>query len=128
MGKVVIGRVKGSMWYNGTKITGVDTTPTVFPQSEVEYAYIGDMYFNAYTGNTYTCTKSGEPNVAEWSYQTNLHNLHGIEIMWEGDRPILIWNSDYVFDEGDVEAVTEEEYDEIIDEVFEDVDEEEQDG
>ena len=46
------GRVKGSMWYAGTAITGVETGH----YETGLYAYSGDFYLNTNNRNVYECT------------------------------------------------------------------------
>lgn len=72
-----IGRVRGSMWYTGSQITGNNTNPTVFPDSGVSYAYVGDHYLHlnpngADHGKVYECVAAGDPTTAKWSYIRNL--------------------------------------------------------
>lgn len=63
-----LGRVRGSMWYAGTGITGTSTTPIVFSDSGVTKAYTLDKYLNTDTGNVYECVTAGEADTAEWVY------------------------------------------------------------
>lgn len=77
MGTLNLGRVRGSMWYAGTGITGTSTTGTVFPASGVTTAYEGDMYLNTaaaseHTGNIYRCVLSGNADTAKWVYAGGL--------------------------------------------------------
>jgi len=66
-----------SQWYTGTAITGTSTAPTVFDDSGIENARIGDMYLNTSTQNTYRCTLGGGPDVAEWVYVSNIKGSAG---------------------------------------------------
>ena len=68
MGQTNLGRVRGSMWYAGTGITGTETTPTVYSDSGVTKAYTLDKYLNTDTGNVYECVTAGAANTAEWVY------------------------------------------------------------
>ena len=68
MGQTNLGRVRGSMWYAGTGITGTETTPTVYSDSGVTKAYTLDKYLNTDTGNVYECVTAGAANAAEWVY------------------------------------------------------------
>ena len=45
-----------AQWYSGTKITGTSTTATIFSDSGITAAKVGDMYLNTDTMNTYRCT------------------------------------------------------------------------
>lgn len=56
--------------YVGLNITGKVEVGTVFPNSEVAEAFMGDMYFNQSTYETYTCVVGGDPNTAMWLYKT----------------------------------------------------------
>ena len=42
-----------AQWYTGTKITGTSTTATIFSDSGITAAKVGDMYLNTTTQNTY---------------------------------------------------------------------------
>ena len=42
-----------AQWYSGTKITGTSTTATIFSDSGITAAKVGDMYLNTDTMNTY---------------------------------------------------------------------------
>lgn len=66
-----------SKWYAGTHITGTSTTETVFPQSEVDNAVVGDMYLNTSTNNVYQCTFAGVPAIAKWKYIANIEGAPG---------------------------------------------------
>lgn len=63
---------RGSLWYNGTGITGTSTTATVFSGSGVTAALVGDYYTNTGTGadrgRVYNCTVSGNASTAKWVY------------------------------------------------------------
>ena len=62
------GRVKGSMWYAGTAITGVETGH----YETGLYAYSGDFYLNTNNRNVYECTTGGDEDTAVWKYSTNI--------------------------------------------------------
>lgn len=68
MGQTNLGRVRGSMWYAGTGITGTETTPTVYSDSGVTKAYTLDKYLNTDTGNVYECVTAGAADTAAWVY------------------------------------------------------------
>ena len=73
MSTINLGRVRGTMWYTGSGITGTSTTPAVFSGSGVTQAYVGDMYMHTgatYKGNVYQCTTAGDASTAEWAYLT----------------------------------------------------------
>ena len=67
----------GAAWYSGTGITGTSTTPTVFKDSGVTDAKVGDMYLNTSTQNTYRCVVAGTAQVAKWVYASNIRGVHG---------------------------------------------------
>lgn len=58
----------GKRWYNGTKITGTDTTAKVFSGSGISSAGVGDYYYNTGTGGYYECTLAGNASTAKWKY------------------------------------------------------------
>lgn len=66
-----------AQWYSGTGITGTSTTATVFSNSGVSSAKVGDMYLNTSTQNTYRCTVAGAPSVAKWVYVSNIKGATG---------------------------------------------------
>lgn len=77
MGTLNIGKVRGNMWYVGDGITGSSTTPTVFSDSGVTKAYVGDMYLHLETadddnGHVYQCTLKGDASTAKWVYVGNI--------------------------------------------------------
>lgn len=59
---------RGSLWYNGTGITGVSKSPNAFPDSGVESALPGDCYLNTRNGYLYACVTGGDAATATWSY------------------------------------------------------------
>lgn len=72
-----IGRVRGSLWYVGSQITGNDTNGKVFPDSGVSYAYTNDHYLHLNPtgedhGKVYECIKEGDANTAVWAYIRSL--------------------------------------------------------
>lgn len=73
MGSLVLGKIRGNMWYVGDGITGSSTTPAVFPDSGVSKAYVGDMYLHLESadddnGHVYQCTLKGDAETAKWVY------------------------------------------------------------
>ena len=68
---------RGAVWYSGTAITGTSTTATVFSNSGISSAVVGDMYLNTSTGNTYRCTTAGNASTAKWVYVDNLTGPQG---------------------------------------------------
>ena len=62
----------GGRWYSGTAITGTSTTATVFSNSGISAAVVGDMYLNTSTYNTYRCTVAGAASAAKWVYVNNI--------------------------------------------------------
>lgn len=67
----------GSIWYTGTKITGTSTTATIFSDSGISSAKVGDMYLNTSTMNTYRCTLAGAASAAKWVYTGNIKGTTG---------------------------------------------------
>lgn len=67
----------GGRWYSGTKITGTSTTATIFADSGITSAVIGDMYLNTSTYNTYRCTVGGNASAAKWIYVNNIKGTTG---------------------------------------------------
>ncbi len=67
----------GGRWYSGTAITGTSTTATVFSNSGISAAVVGDMYLNTSTYNTYRCTTAGAASAAKWVYVNNIKGLKG---------------------------------------------------
>lgn len=67
----------GSKWYNGTRVTGTSTTPTIFNDSGVTSAAVNDQYLNTSTGNTYICTTGGAASAAKWKYTGNIKGVQG---------------------------------------------------
>jgi len=68
--------IGGSKWYTGTAITGVSTTPTVFSDTNIEYANVGDMYLNTDTQHTYECVVGGAAATATWKYSGSIFGTH----------------------------------------------------
>lgn len=62
-------KVRGSMWYFGTAITGTSTTPLAFPASGITSAIVGDIYLSIATYNLYSCTIYGNASTAKWEYK-----------------------------------------------------------
>ena len=69
--------VAGGKWYTGTGITGTSTTATVFNNSGVSYAYVGDMYLNTSTNYVYRCTVKGSADTAKWVYESDIEGVDG---------------------------------------------------
>lgn len=68
---------RGAVWYTGTAITGTSTTPTVFSNSGISAAIVGDMYLNTSTSYTYQCTVAGNASTAKWAYVESLKGATG---------------------------------------------------
>lgn len=66
----------GSMWYNGTKITGTSAAPSVF-ETDISLAHVGDLYLNIQSANVYWCAKEGNASTATWRYLCNIRGLTG---------------------------------------------------
>lgn len=69
--------IRGSLWYAGSKISGASQEPTIFPNSNIEFAEIEDQYLNTSSGNTYQCTFSGNSATAKWIYTGNIKGPTG---------------------------------------------------
>ena len=73
----------GSMWYYGDAITGNSTSGTVFAESGITSANMGDKYLNtssgADKGNVYTCAVAGDAETAQWVYIGNIEGPQGPE-------------------------------------------------
>lgn len=77
MNTLVIGKVRGNMWYVGDGVTGSSTTAAVFPESGVTEAYVGDLYLHLEpndddNGHVYQCTLKGNASTAKWVYVGNI--------------------------------------------------------
>ena len=68
----------GGRWYSGIAITGTSTTGTVFSNSGIGAAVVGDMYLNINTYNTYRCTTAGDASSAKWIYVNNIRGAQGV--------------------------------------------------
>lgn len=68
---------RGSQWYSGTLITGTSTTATIFSDSGITSALVGDQYLNTSTGYVYNCTVAGNAATAKWVYTTCLKGAKG---------------------------------------------------
>lgn len=77
--------VRGSKWYEGTAITGKSTTATVFSDSGITDALVGDCYLNTNTRFIYKCTTAGDASTAKWEYMTCLSFIDGDE--WDASTP-----------------------------------------
>lgn len=71
---------RGTMIYNGDKITGKSTTPKAF-ETGIARALKGDLYANVGmgddAGNIYECTEGGNAATALWKYKTNWRGATG---------------------------------------------------
>lgn len=70
---------RGSQWYSGTGITGTSTTATIFTNSGVSAALVGDYYLNTSTGYVYRCTVAGAASVAKWAYSGSIKGATGAQ-------------------------------------------------
>ncbi|MFR3727643.1 collagen-like protein [Lacrimispora sp.] len=74
---------RGSLWYNGTGITGTSTTATVFSGSGVTAALVNDYYQNtgagADRGRIYRCTVAGNASTAKWVYAGTILGPQGVQ-------------------------------------------------
>ena len=69
--------VRGSKWYNTDKITGESTSGTVFPESGIADAMVGDMALNPTTLNLYTCQTAGNAATAKWVFMACIKGPQG---------------------------------------------------
>lgn len=63
--------------YSGNKITGTSTTGTVFSNSGISAAVVGDLYINTDNYNLYKCTLAGNAATAKWAYVKSLYTPEG---------------------------------------------------
>lgn len=68
----------GSMWYNGTAITGTSSTAKVFATG-ITFAHVGDLYLNTKTSLVYWCAKEGNSTTATWRYLCSIKGAQGIQ-------------------------------------------------
>lgn len=68
----------GSMWYNGTAITGTSPTAAVFATG-ITFAHVGDLYLNTQTSLVYWCAKEGNATTATWRYLCSIKGAQGIQ-------------------------------------------------
>lgn len=94
---------RGSQWFYGTALTGTSTTPTVFAESGIELAIVGDVYRNTDTQETYQCVKSGSANNAQWVYTgslkypvTEVDGVYWVEAKRVYDRNLNLLSKIYV--------------------------------
>lgn len=77
----------------GNQIYGTPETGTVFENSGIEYAYVGDMYLNTDTGCLYKCVEEGNSSTAKWVYTGSISG--GDEIAIQDTEPtdpnIKLW-------------------------------------
>lgn len=72
MAKIDLGLIRGSMWYQGTKITGQNTEGVIFPETGISEALKGDKYQNSETNDLYECVKGGAADIAQWKWYGNI--------------------------------------------------------
>lgn len=63
---------RGGIWYQGTAITGVNTSGAIFSGSGITNAVIGDQYLNTETKDIYICVLGGNASAAKWAWISNL--------------------------------------------------------
>ena len=73
--------VRGITAFQGSAITGTNTTPTAYATG-IASALAGDLYLytgtdNTNIGNVYTCTQGGDASTALWAYATNWRGAPG---------------------------------------------------
>lgn len=71
LGEVGKNGKRGSRWYDGNRITGTSTEPTVYPTGLLD-ALPEDYYLNSETGNIYRCTLGGDEKTALWVFAGNI--------------------------------------------------------
>lgn len=67
----------GTVWNYGTAITGQSTNPTVFQNSGIAFAVLGDAYVNTDTWDVYECVTGGDSETATWRYLNNIKGETG---------------------------------------------------
>lgn len=72
MAKIDLGLIRGSMWYQGTKMTGQNTEGVIFPETGITEALKGDKYQNSETNDLYECIKGGAADIAQWKWYGNI--------------------------------------------------------
>lgn len=70
----------GTVWYNGTAITGKSTTPTAYATG-IPMAYVNDMYLSIGEGAIYACTTEGNASTALWVYKMTLSGGGGATVL-----------------------------------------------
>ena len=73
----------GGIWYSGSIMTGTGQS-VIFANSNINMAYVGDMYINNSNlsdsfCNVYRCSTEGIPSVAKWDYVINIRGAQGIQ-------------------------------------------------
>ncbi len=77
MGKIDLGKVRGTQIYAGPQVTGTGAQGEIFRETGISKAYEGDLYINTDSfsedkGNIYECVLSGDAQTAKWRYQGNI--------------------------------------------------------
>lgn len=81
---------RGNRWTTGVYITGTSTTPTVFSNTGITDAIVGDMYLNSSTYNLYQCTTAGNASTARWKYICNIKGATGSTGISSGSWQIVL--------------------------------------
>lgn len=82
---------RGTLWYNGTAITGTSLLPLAYPTG-IDNAQVGDLYFNILLGYAYVCVLGGDETTALWKWVANVGGSSGaivsseVNIIWVGTQ------------------------------------------
>lgn len=97
----------GNLWYAGTGISGKSVNPTVYVNSGVANANIGDCYLNKAEGGVYTCTLGGNASTALWVFLFTMSGGGGANYTaGSGIDSAALTNDEIALDFGTVDAAT----------------------
>ena len=69
--------VRGSLNFNGTALTGKDTSGIIVPESGIDTALLDDLYLNTSTYDLYKCVYAGAASEAKWIWIGNIKGPQG---------------------------------------------------
>ena len=97
----------GNLWYAGTGISGKSVNPTVYVNSGVANANVGDCYLNKAEGGVYTCTLGGNASTALWVFLFTMSGGGGASYTaGNGIDSAALLNDEIALDFGTVDAAT----------------------
>lgn len=97
----------GNLWYAGTGISGKSVNPTVYVNSGVANANVGDCYLNKAEGGVYTCTLGGNASTALWVFLFTMSGGGGANYTaGNGIDSAALLNDEIALDFGTVDAAT----------------------